>query len=143
MGNTFIAYMCDSNTVESSLFVEDQCLWLSWVALVHECTPPWTFILVKHLCNIHLRSRTCYQRNYDPTNQENFCYSRTLTPMNKNDSTVTISFCRSREHYTRWIKNIKIFVKHFGIRLIKVNIMDKNLTVQIYVKLVSVVTGEK
>lgn len=82
-------------------------------------------------------------KNNDPTNQDSFCYPRTLTPMNKNDSTVTISFCRSRENYTRWIKNIKIFVKHFGIRLIKVNIMDKNLTVQIYVKLVSVVTGEK
>lgn len=125
------------------MFLGNQCSWLSWVTLVHKFTPHEHIHVYKCLCNIYSRNRTCYQRNYDPTNQENFCYSRTLTPMNKNDSTLTISFCRSRENYTRWIKNIKIFVKHFGIRLIKVNIMDKNLTVQIYVKLVSVVTGEK
>lgn len=29
-------------TVESSLFVGDQCSWLLWVALGHEFTSPWT-----------------------------------------------------------------------------------------------------
>lgn len=77
------------------IVVEDQCLWLSWVSLVHEFTPPWTYIY-KHLCNIHLRSRTCYQRNYDPTNQEMFDYPRTLTPSNKSDSTVN-TFSKSTQ----------------------------------------------
>lgn len=94
-GNKFISYICDSNTVESSLFVEDQCLWLSWVSLVHEFTPPRTYIH-KHLCNIHLQSRTCYQRNYDPTNLRIFDYPRTLTPTNKKDSTVN-TFSKSNQ----------------------------------------------
>ena len=30
-------------TVESALFMEDQCLWYSWVTLTHEFTPPQRF----------------------------------------------------------------------------------------------------
>lgn len=36
-------------TVEPSLFVEDQWLWLSWVTLTHEIISPWTHIHFKHL----------------------------------------------------------------------------------------------
>lgn len=44
--------------------------------------------MCKHLFNISLQIRTCYQRNYVHTNQEHFNYPRTLTSTNKNDSTV-------------------------------------------------------
>lgn len=36
------------------------------------------------ICGIH------YQQKYLPTNQENFGYPQTLTPMNNNDSTVSV-----------------------------------------------------
>lgn len=34
----------DMNILETSLFMGDQCLWLSWVTFVHQCTSPWTYI---------------------------------------------------------------------------------------------------
>lgn len=34
----------------------------------------------KHLLNMYLRSRTCYQQNYVSTNQVIFVYPQTLTP---------------------------------------------------------------
>lgn len=53
----------------------DQFSWVSWVP-----TEVYTSI---YLIRIHLRKRTTkYQRNYVPTNKENFGFPRTMTPTN-------------------------------------------------------------
>lgn len=68
-------------TVESSFFVGDQFLWLSWYPLP-----------AKHITNICLVSiefmPNFLPTNYVPTNQAKIGYPRTLTHMNKNKSTV-------------------------------------------------------
>lgn len=71
-----------SGTVESSILVEDQGSWLSWVTLAHKFTSQWTYIqvFVQYLIKLF---RSWYQRNYVPTNQKNFGRPRTLTPTNK------------------------------------------------------------
>lgn len=68
-------------TVESLLFVEKQC---SWVTLAHNLHPINLYtriclilILSKLSCLYNLRN---YKRNYVPTNQTNFSYPETLTP---------------------------------------------------------------
>jgi hypothetical protein len=41
---TFVAVTLYIATVESSLFVGDQCSWISWATLTHEFTSPQTYI---------------------------------------------------------------------------------------------------
>lgn len=74
-------------TVKSSLFVGYQCSWLSWVAIAYEYSQK----SIKSICLIFIylipnllptKLRTC--------NQAKFGFPRTLTPANKNDSTVFI-----------------------------------------------------
>lgn len=43
---TFYSFFFITFTVESSLFVENQCLWISWVTLAHDFTSPRTYIQV-------------------------------------------------------------------------------------------------
>lgn len=68
-------------TVESSFFVGDQFLWLSWYPLP-----------MKHITNIFLVfiefMLNFLPTNYVPTNQAKIGYPRTLTHTNKNKSTV-------------------------------------------------------
>lgn len=73
-----------SNTVESSLFGGDQCLWHLWVTLANELTSPRTYtqLFVKYLLKL---SRL---QNYG---RVNFGYPRTLTLTNKNDFTVVVN----------------------------------------------------
>lgn len=73
-----------SNTVESSLFGGDQCLWHLWVTLANELTFPRTYtqLFVKYLLKL---SRL---QNYG---RVNFGYPRTLTLTNKNDFTVVVN----------------------------------------------------
>lgn len=74
-------------TEETSLLVRDQCLWLLGLSLAHELAPTQscTSTNVQTIICLTLKlSRTCYRRNYVPTNQDHFGYPRTLTPRNKN-----------------------------------------------------------
>lgn len=60
-----------NNTLESSSFVGNQCLWLSWIILAHEFTSPRMYIqaFVKYLLKC---SRICYQRNMSPRTKKTF-----------------------------------------------------------------------
>lgn len=73
------------NIVESSLFLGDQCSWLSWVTLAYI---PQTYI--QAYVYYFFRNKTCYQRKYVPTNQKNLGYPLTLTQMDKIDFTILL-----------------------------------------------------
>lgn len=84
-----IAMLVSLYTVESSLFVVDQCLWLSWVTLAQEFTSPWTYIqaIVYYLWKL-----SDYTTNEITSlrTRKIFGYPRILTPTNKNDCTVHV-----------------------------------------------------
>lgn len=91
-------------TVKSSLFVGYQCSWLSWVAIAYEYSQK----SIKSICLIFIylipnllptKLRTC--------NQAKFGFPRTLTPANKNDSTVYIR-CNSI-HFVDSLKKVDRF----------------------------------
>lgn len=75
-------------TVELSLFVVDQCLWISWAAFTHEITSSSTF------------NKLIYGLAFNATNQcprklrlhesATFWQSKNIDPTNKNNSTVII-----------------------------------------------------
>lgn len=56
-----------------------------------------------HTFNIYLRNRTRYQGNYVPMNRENFGYPQTLTPTNKNGSTVHDTLTKNPNVQTSWV----------------------------------------
>ena len=70
-------------TVESSLFVGDQCSWISWVTLTTQIHYPCNNI-IHYPCN-NIIHHPC---NNVPTNQQNFNNPQTLDPTNKNNSIV-------------------------------------------------------
>lgn len=80
---------CYPNTVESSLFVEDQC---SWVTLAHEFMFPKN-IYVKHLFDVLKIFPNLLPTKLCP--QECFGYPQTLAPTNKYDLRV-LPFWRSQ-----------------------------------------------
>lgn len=85
----------------------DQCSWLSRVTLAHKFTSPQTYVqaFVWYLHVYVVPKLSCYQRNYVPTNQENFGNPQTLTPwMNK--------YIIPQKHVKQRILSI-IIVNHF------------------------------
>ena len=68
-------------TVESSLFVGDQCLWISWATFIHEFTSIWACytdmncVIVKCIMN-----QTSYSRNYVPLEPVKSCLSLNFEP---------------------------------------------------------------
>lgn len=68
-------------TVESSLFVRDQFLWLSWYPLPTKHITNICLVFIEFMLNF-------LPTNYVPTNQPKIGYPRTLTHTNKNKSTV-------------------------------------------------------
>lgn len=91
-----IIYLHRSNTT-NPIIVQESSLFMGgpmFVAFVGNPCPQFyipTNVTYATICLIFI----CYQRNHDPMNQENFAYPRTLTPMNKNDSTVFNAFDHS------------------------------------------------
>lgn len=90
-------------TVKSSLFVGYQCSWLSWVAIAYEYSQK----SIKSICLIFIYLIPNFQRNNVPANQAKFGFPRTLTPANKNDSTVYIR-CNSI-HFVDSLKKVDRF----------------------------------
>lgn len=85
-----------------------------FVTLIHLSNPfPQIYILKNVYTNICLisfkLSQLIHYQNYDPTNQENFSYPRTLTPINKKVSTV----CHNIENKA---KKIKYYALHVQIQ---------------------------
>lgn len=95
--------------MKSSLFMGDQCTRRSWVTHTHEFTSPRTYLQSPVLYLLNL-SRLHYQGNYIPSNQENFCYPRTLIPTNKNDSTVNKN---EKQKYFHWPMHLSSTFLHW------------------------------
>lgn len=73
--------------------------------------------ICKHMINIHLRNRTCYQRNYVPINKKKFHYPRILAPTNiKTDFTVL------SRYYTRCMYPVNVMPSSIGSL---VNLLDQ------------------
>lgn len=107
--------------IKSSLFLGDQCSCLSWVTLAHAFTFPRTFY--KHLFSIYYKFEfntdeiTTPRRGifFKPQTLTQTTKKKTLTPTNKNDSTVFIwcmlkNFILSKHEPT---------VKYFSVLIIK------------------------
>lgn len=69
------------------------------------------------MINIHLRNRTCYQRNYVPINQNFFYYSQTLTPPR-----IKIDFTVLSRYYTRCTYPVNVMPSSIGSL---VNLLDQ------------------
>ena len=82
---SIILHGFDSST-QTLMFVGDECLWISWVPLIHKWKSPQMYNKEKNC--LTLMQQTSYPRNEIPTNQQNVNHPLTLAPTNENDSTV-------------------------------------------------------
>lgn len=74
-------------TVESLLFVRDQCSWISRVTINHELVFLQTYNkVINRLTNYVSKEQISYPRNNVPINQKNFDNSRNFAPTYYNDS---------------------------------------------------------
>ena len=83
--------LSSTGTMESSLFVVDQCSWISWNTLTPEFTSP---VLQNNDSSCVVLQQTSCPRNNIPTNQQNFDNPQTLVPANKNMTLKYIMFAR-------------------------------------------------